>query len=259
MHVHPPKPLHGWKEFLNEIFVIVVGVLIALGFEQIVEELHWRHKVHEGEERLKVELDGAFKSAIFQVVLAPCKSAEFDVLADRVLKSGATLDPAPVEALSPRTAFIGDGGNVFNGTIRLLSGPVWESLKADGTTVHMPVREQRRLAIIYRQMEINEFLLRGSPPLSKLRYPMPLDPATRQALLSDIEANRRARFSMAGSAAQVAAAIRDIGYAPSPAAVDAYLADAAKIQIAQCRKQGHPLADWRKVLGVQLTLDQLGL
>jgi len=41
MHIHLPKPLHGWKEFTNEIFVIVVGVLIALGFEQVVEELHW--------------------------------------------------------------------------------------------------------------------------------------------------------------------------------------------------------------------------
>ena len=55
MHVHVPKPLHGWKAFFNEIFVIVIGVLIALGFEQVVEELHWRHKVAEGVERLRAE------------------------------------------------------------------------------------------------------------------------------------------------------------------------------------------------------------
>jgi hypothetical protein len=34
MHIHKPKPLHGIREFLSEIGVIVVGVLIALGLEQ---------------------------------------------------------------------------------------------------------------------------------------------------------------------------------------------------------------------------------
>ncbi len=31
MHVHKPKPLHGLREFLSEIAVIVFGILIALG------------------------------------------------------------------------------------------------------------------------------------------------------------------------------------------------------------------------------------
>ena len=45
MHVHLPKPLHGWREFLGEVGIIVVGVLIALGAEQVVETLHWRSAV----------------------------------------------------------------------------------------------------------------------------------------------------------------------------------------------------------------------
>ncbi len=39
-HVHVPKPLHGWKAFCNEIAVIVIGVLIALALEALVE---WAH------------------------------------------------------------------------------------------------------------------------------------------------------------------------------------------------------------------------
>ena len=42
MHFHLPKPLHGWREFLGEVGIIVVGVLIALGAEQIVQDLHSR-------------------------------------------------------------------------------------------------------------------------------------------------------------------------------------------------------------------------
>jgi hypothetical protein len=45
MHFHLPKPLHGWREFLGEVGIIVVGVLIALSAEQIVESIHWNHEV----------------------------------------------------------------------------------------------------------------------------------------------------------------------------------------------------------------------
>ena len=40
MHFHLPKPLHGWREFAGEVGIIVVGVLIALGAEQVVETVH---------------------------------------------------------------------------------------------------------------------------------------------------------------------------------------------------------------------------
>jgi len=36
MHVHLPKPLHGWRAFAGEVGIIVVGVLIALSAEQFV-------------------------------------------------------------------------------------------------------------------------------------------------------------------------------------------------------------------------------
>ena len=31
MHIHLPKPLHGWRAFVGEVGIIVLGVLIALG------------------------------------------------------------------------------------------------------------------------------------------------------------------------------------------------------------------------------------
>ena len=36
MHLQLPKPLHGWREFAGEVGIIVLGVLIALGLEQLV-------------------------------------------------------------------------------------------------------------------------------------------------------------------------------------------------------------------------------
>ena len=45
MHFHLPKPLHGWREFAGEVGIVVIGVLIALAAEQVVETVHWRHEV----------------------------------------------------------------------------------------------------------------------------------------------------------------------------------------------------------------------
>lgn len=45
MHFHMPKPLHGWREFAGEVGIIVIGVLIALGAEQVVETVHGNAEV----------------------------------------------------------------------------------------------------------------------------------------------------------------------------------------------------------------------
>lgn len=56
MHFHLPKPLHGWREFAGEVGIIVIGVLIALGAEQVVETIHWRHSVSQMREAMRSEL-----------------------------------------------------------------------------------------------------------------------------------------------------------------------------------------------------------
>ncbi|HWC55911.1 MAG TPA: hypothetical protein VG434_02960, partial [Sphingomicrobium sp.] len=56
MHFHLPKPLHGWREFAGEVGIIVVGVLIALGAEQVVEEWRWHRQVGEANLAFRTEL-----------------------------------------------------------------------------------------------------------------------------------------------------------------------------------------------------------
>ena len=56
MHFHLPKPIHGWREFLGEVGIIVLGVLLALSFEQIVEAVHSRSEVGELRNAMRVEL-----------------------------------------------------------------------------------------------------------------------------------------------------------------------------------------------------------
>jgi hypothetical protein len=57
MHFHLPKPLHGWRAFVGEVGIIVLGVLIALGAEQIVQRVHQRSEARDAESEIRGELE----------------------------------------------------------------------------------------------------------------------------------------------------------------------------------------------------------
>jgi hypothetical protein len=103
MHVHKVKPTHSWKEFLNEIAIIVVGVLIALGLEQVVSTVEWSRKVAESQEALGLELADNLAKMQVRVLIAPCIDQRLDALAmivDRAAKSG-TLPMLPTPNSPP--------------------------------------------------------------------------------------------------------------------------------------------------------------
>jgi hypothetical protein len=56
MHVHLPKPLHGWRAILGEVGIIVVGILIALALEQLVQVAHERTIATEAREAVRAEV-----------------------------------------------------------------------------------------------------------------------------------------------------------------------------------------------------------
>jgi hypothetical protein len=82
---HKPHPTHGWREVLNEILVIMLGVLIALGLEQFVEALHWSHKVAQAEENMRVELGRDRTDAAQYAILATCTDRYLDRMRDDLL------------------------------------------------------------------------------------------------------------------------------------------------------------------------------
>jgi len=55
MHFHLPKPLHGWRQFIGEVGIIVLGVLIALAAEQAAQAIHHRFQAREMASKLRQE------------------------------------------------------------------------------------------------------------------------------------------------------------------------------------------------------------
>jgi hypothetical protein len=79
MHVHLPKALHNWRELAREIAIIVVGVLIALFFEQLVEGWRWQHKIAAAENAMRFELLWDDGPQLYQRwAMHPCVVARLD-------------------------------------------------------------------------------------------------------------------------------------------------------------------------------------
>src|SRR5437868_15522328 len=72
MHIHLPKAFRGWREFVKEVGIIVLGVLIALGFEQLVQEWHWRQQARTTRQALTNEIQYTALFATERVAVQPC-------------------------------------------------------------------------------------------------------------------------------------------------------------------------------------------
>lgn len=89
MHFHVPKPLHGWREFAGEVGIIVLGVLIALGAEQLISSIHDRQQVRQGEDSLRDNFERFITFTAELDAYAPCVAARATELRGLIDRSAA--------------------------------------------------------------------------------------------------------------------------------------------------------------------------
>jgi len=142
MEVHRPRePIHGAREFLKEVGIIVLGVLIALAAEQTVEKLHERTIASEARETIRAEarLDLGFMRGD-RVLEQGCIDRRLDEI-------GALLARARDGVLDPPPSWIGHPG----------TGPMfmerWRSALASGRTSLLSPAEQEQYGQLYGLFE----------------------------------------------------------------------------------------------------------
>jgi hypothetical protein len=99
MHFHLPKPLHGWREFAGEVGIIVIGVLIALGAEQVVQTVHGNSEVRQFRSAVNDELAYDLGSYKQRLMLGRCVRARLAEL-DQVIASDRAGRPVRMHGLS---------------------------------------------------------------------------------------------------------------------------------------------------------------
>lgn len=215
MEIHKPKPVHGWREFLTEIGIIVLGVLIALAAEQAVEALHWRDKVEQGRGAIRQELEGSAYFAQERIALKPCLEHRLDQLEASLATSGAKWQGEPWARLGGHP----DEGAAYSTPIREWNAEVWRSLVADGTAAHLPRDEMLRLTAIYQYVD----LLRADntreraqiAPVAALGRAFPLGDGARYAAEVALQDQRGMNRMAALGGAQLTDMIAKAGMSPT--------------------------------------------
>jgi hypothetical protein len=146
MDIHKPKPVHGWREFISEIGIIVVGVLIAMALEQAVEWAHWRHEVSQGREHLREEIGFDEHTYIHRVDVAACVKGNLADLKRVIgdLQAGKHVDP------------VGEFKSPENGPVR---HEIWSSLNAAQVLVHFPKNELKTYSQFYQYIQDDEYFM----------------------------------------------------------------------------------------------------
>lgn len=124
MHVHLPKPLHGWRQFVGEVGVIVLGVLIALAAEQAVEAWHWHNQAERARRTLRVELgEDNLPQAYARLALEPCLRRQLNAI-QLALNTGA--ERTQLSALARN----------YRPPIRTWDDQAWDAVVSTGDLAH---------------------------------------------------------------------------------------------------------------------------
>jgi hypothetical protein len=140
MHVHLPKPLHGWRAFIGEVGIIVLGVLIALSAEQFVEVLHWRSEVDVTRQALRAELGRDVGIMDFDNAQGRCIDRRLDQLENWLAASRAGHDLIVVHPIGRPSQYS-------------IASTVWDTAKSGEVAGHMRVKERLVFAHAYDQLD----------------------------------------------------------------------------------------------------------
>ncbi len=200
MDIHKPKPWHGWREFLKEYVIIVVGVLTALGAEQGVERLHVLGEVSEARAALHAEISRQMRSLTLEAQENACWPAKLDAF--EAWARGEAPKPKPQGAL-----------------MQSLSETAWETART-GAVTHMGLEERLALANFYDGIEnqrpqIHEVRLKSVALRGYLEREA-LDPEEAHALIRLIG---ETRGNVSGETRNVSGMLdraRKLGVEPAP-------------------------------------------
>ena len=110
MHFHLPKPLHGWRQFAGEVGIIVLGVLIALGAEQVVTVFHERSTAIDARNSVRSEIGANLHLLMGRVEVQGCIDRRLDEIGKLLAQAGEGV-PTPHPSWVSRPTFWASGSS----------------------------------------------------------------------------------------------------------------------------------------------------
>jgi hypothetical protein len=193
MHVHLPKAFHGWRELAKEVGIIVLGVLIALGFEQIVQAWHWHEEAKQTRDALAREIGYSALWAQERLAVEQCLRRRIAYLTSKLNSERAEWAADPVVLGEPRNPIGNELQTIIPLAYRAPHRPwlsdEWQTAKSSGIIDHFDRNDARNIEFIYRNIEQLDSLQNEEaslePQVSFLSFNQALQPQSRvQALVT---------------------------------------------------------------------------
>ena len=141
LDVHPPQhPTHTWRDFWIHVATICVGLLIAIGLEQVVEHIHQHYELRELRESLDRERDANKRD--IQRDIRDWRWEMVELQNDLMVLHFIRQHPGVAQADLPGDLF-------FIQSPKVIEDGVWTAAQQKGVLSLMPVEEANRHAMMY--------------------------------------------------------------------------------------------------------------
>ena len=237
MRLRIPKPIHGWRGFAGEVGIIVVGVLLALGAQQVAEWLSVRQRADDSSAALRAEVsDHAIYANEIEIV-APCIRVQAEAIENR-LKAGKS-NPAP--------RFSEDGFKAYY-TVRIPDRPWpssgWDAVRSEDALRQVDPAFAQEMYKYYAQLTWmladNRSAVDLAATLNSLSVLMPRDEGDRLRYIDAAEKLIDTTSKMALVAGQLRDRLAKTGLLPIDQYLKQELTESGTIKF--CRAHGLPLA-----------------
>ena len=184
------NPPHGWNAVAWELAIVVLGVLIALGAQQAVEERRWRNEVRLTEDALTIEIADSVLHASERQMVNRCLSDRLTHLIGKVSSNEGPWRGDPLPLLRTATGVTTTTPAAYRTPNRPWNDDVWVATQNGGVFSHMPRERVAAFAKVYARMEglrkVNAFEHEVFPELLYLSFDTRLDDAARQRALATL-------------------------------------------------------------------------
>lgn len=185
-----PEPPHGWRGLFWEVAVVVVGVLLALGAQQVADTLYWRSQAANAKQNIEAELLEHERDGYERRAVLPCLKNQLVLLSKRLSANPTRWIAVPMtvypssdiptlaEKVTP---------TAYRAPTRLWIDEAFKTAQSSGALNHLPDRLVAEYSGIYRRsrrsIEIQDIEEEAANRLSALAVDGEITPESRIALL----------------------------------------------------------------------------
>ena len=146
-------PPQGWRALAWEIGVVVIGVLLALAAQQLVDQLYWEGQAAKARHNIEEELLEHERDLYDRLAVTPCLKQQLRLLAGRLQTNSGSWTAAPMVVYPSSDATVADKvtPTAYRAPTRLWIDEAYKTAQSTGALNHLPDALVAEYAGIYRR------------------------------------------------------------------------------------------------------------